>query len=135
MEEATSAVVSVTFRRSRLAPLVTEVYISLVSHESLTERVQAVECIHGGVELLTGQNPVSGSPQPLSVRQLRARRLERIGRLLVEAERLLKVQGEVGVFGEQPTATERAGERPWLPFGSRSGRELCGGPLRVVVTA
>jgi len=31
-------VVSVTFRRSRLAPLVTEVYISLVSHESLTER-------------------------------------------------------------------------------------------------
>ena len=97
--------------------------------------VQAVECIHGGVELLTGQNPVSGSPQPLSVRQLRARRLERIGRLLVEAERLLKVQGEVGVFGEQPTATERAGERPWLPFGSRSGRELCGGPLRVVVTA
>ena len=39
VEEATSAVVSVTFRRSRLAPLVTEVYISLVSHESLTERV------------------------------------------------------------------------------------------------
>ena len=38
VEEATSAVVSVTFRRSRLAPLVTEVYISLVSHESLTER-------------------------------------------------------------------------------------------------
>jgi len=40
VEEATSAVVSVTFRRSRLAPLVTEVYISLVSHESLTERGQ-----------------------------------------------------------------------------------------------
>jgi hypothetical protein len=42
VEEATSAVVSVTFRRSRLAPLVTEVYISLVSHESLTERAQPI---------------------------------------------------------------------------------------------
>ena len=33
-----SAVVSVTSRGSRLAPLATEVYFSLVSHESLTER-------------------------------------------------------------------------------------------------
>ena len=96
---------------------------------------EELEGVRGGAQLLAGEDPVPGPAQPFSVRQPGARLLERIGGLLVQAQRLLEVRGKACVVGQQPLAACRTGQRPWLALGRRGRGELRGDLLRLAAAA
>ncbi len=84
---------------------------------------EVLERRQGTGEVLAGVRPAPRAPQPRAVGEERPRRLEAVGRVVVQAQRLAEVLVERGVGAEQPADARQPGQRPGAPLALRLGGE------------
>ena len=77
----------------------------------------ALERLQGSAQLLACQHAAARAAQPLAVGEAGPGRLELVGRLRVELDRLLGTDGRTArSLGDEAEAAHRARHRPRLPF-------------------